>query len=72
MQVIYLGNNQFTALKVLWLNDNLLTGDAEALRGCAELQELYLVGNQLHLTDEDRAHFTKLCGRIHEPHRFRI
>ena len=61
-----------TALKELGLTDNLLTGDAEALRGCAELQKLYLVGNQLHLTDEDRAHFTKLCGRIHEPHQFRI
>ena len=50
----------FTALTILSLNGNTLTGGLEPLRGCAALQKLYLAGNdQLHLTDEDRAHFTK-------------
>ena len=70
LEVLALHHNQLTggleplrackALQELALNHNNLTGDLEPLRGCAALQKLYLAGNdQLHLTDEDRAHFTK-------------
>jgi len=41
---------------------NLLTGGLEPLRGCTELQGLYLKNNRLVPSVEDKAHFMTQCG----------
>ena len=45
-------------------NNQQLTGGLEALRGCTNLVELYLDGNQLAPTEEDTAHFKEQCVEL--------